>query len=52
MSTLGANKSFWPPLLSKMLFTSFIVWERFLKLYQTVFLIFLGHIITCPRVMS
>jgi hypothetical protein len=50
--TLGTYKSSWPPLLSKMLFASFIVWERFLKRYQTILLIFLGHIITCPRIMS
>jgi hypothetical protein len=49
--TLRTYKSFWPPLLSKMLFASFIVWERFLKLYQTILLIFLGHVITCPRIM-
>jgi len=50
-SALRTYKASLPPLFNKVLFTCFIAGERFLKLYQAVLCIFLGHSITCPRNM-
>lgn len=49
ISTLGTNKSIWPPLLCKVLCARFVIQGFLLKLYQTTFFLPLWHLATCPR---
>jgi hypothetical protein len=46
MSALGASKAAFPSLFEKVLLTRLIVRKCFLKFYQIVLFIFLGHSVT------